>query len=184
MLSRITIAAVLVWLVAGTPIAEAQELAGSFDQLRVLVKRGDTVTLTDAAGREVTGKVVDLSSAALALQVADTRQEFPAADVSTIRQRRQDSLENGAKWGFATGLGLGLLGGLSVAAGHAEIGVGTAAIIALFYGGLGAGVGVGLDAMVKGNQVIYAKARSSASSITVAPVVSRGRRAIQVSIGF
>ena len=184
MLSRVTIAAVLVWLAAGTPIAEAQELAGSFDQLRVLVKRGDTVTLTDAAGHEVTGSVLDLSPTALAIMVAGTRQEFPAADVSTIKQRRQDSLENGAKWGFATGLGLGLLGGLSVAAGHSEIGVGTAAIIALFYGGLGAGVGVGLDAMVKGNQVIYANGRSSASRFTVAPVVTRRGRAVQVSIGF
>lgn len=183
MSGRVAIAVVLTWL-AATPAARAQELAGTFDQLRVLVARGDTVTLTDTAGREVTGTVVNLSAAALALRIGNRQQEFPAGEVDTIRQRRQDSLENGAKAGFATGFVLGLISGLTVAAAHDEVGVGTAVIIATFYGGLGAGIGVGLDAMVKGNQVIYAKAATSASSVTVAPVVSRGRRAIQVSIGF
>jgi hypothetical protein len=59
-------------LFAGTATAaDAQEIAGSFDQLRVLVKPGDTVTLTDSTGNETRGKILTLSSTSLALSVGD-----------------------------------------------------------------------------------------------------------------
>lgn len=183
MSGRIAVAVVLVSL-AAAPLAGAQELAGSFDQLRVLVKRGDTITLTDTTGREVTGRIVDLSPAALAVLVGKERHDFPAGAVSTISQRREDSLGNGAKVGFATGFVLGLIGGLSVASTHDEVGAGTATVVALFYGGLGAGIGVGLDAMVKTTQVIYAKTGGAAPSIALAPLVTPARKGLAVSVRF
>ena len=77
----------------------SQELAGSFDQLRVLVKAGDTVRVTDSAGEEVRGTLTDLSSSSLALRVGGTRRTFLETDITAIHQRRNDSLANGAKWG-------------------------------------------------------------------------------------
>ena len=56
-------------LVASAPMVEAQEIASSFDQLRVLLKRGDSVTVTDRSGREITGRIADLSFSSLVLLV-------------------------------------------------------------------------------------------------------------------
>lgn len=58
-------AAVLMILTAGTPSGEAQELAGSFDRLRVLVKVGDRVRITDTARREMSGTIADLGTPVL-----------------------------------------------------------------------------------------------------------------------
>jgi hypothetical protein len=84
----------------------AQELAGSFDQLRVLVKPGDTVRVTDSRGQEVRGSIANLSPSSLALQAGEGRRTFLETDIAAIHQRRNDSLANGAKWGFAVGAGL------------------------------------------------------------------------------
>ena len=58
--SRLTPAILILVVVATT--GEAQELASSFGQLRVLVKPGDQVSLTDRAGQEVRGRIAELSS--------------------------------------------------------------------------------------------------------------------------
>src|SRR5689334_24834835 len=110
--SRLMCFALLITLPA---VAGAQELAGSFDQLRVLVKAGDTVRVTDSAGEEVRGTLTDLSSSSLALRVGGTRRTFLETDITAIHQRRNDSLANGAKWGFVVGASLGVLGGIAIA---------------------------------------------------------------------
>ena len=51
MLTRVFLASLLLSLFVAD--GEAQELAGSFEQLRVLVKKGDTVSVVDRAGKEV-----------------------------------------------------------------------------------------------------------------------------------
>lgn len=156
--------AVVVLVFGAASSAAGQEIAGSFDQLRVLVKTGDRLRITDSAGREVTGTLAELRTSSLALVVEGARRDLGQDEISTIRQRRSDSLANGAKWGFAVGAGIGLLGGLALASGDGS----SAAIIpvvSLLYGGIGAGIGVGVDAMMSAEQVIYAK--RSALLITV-----------------
>ena len=136
---------------------QAQELAGSFDQLRVLVKTGDTVRVTDTSGEEVRGAIVGLSSSSLALRVAGAQRTFLEGDIAAIHQRRNDSLANGARWGFAVGAALGVLGGITIASEY-EGSSGTALIpmLALVYGGIGAGAGAGIDAMHSSQRVIFA----------------------------
>jgi hypothetical protein len=53
----------------------------------------------------------------------------------------------------------------------------------LIYGGLGAGVGAGVDALVQGNQVIYFKPATSAK-VTVSPLVTSDRKGLFLSFGF
>ena len=165
--------------------ADAQEVAGSFDQLRVLVKPGDTITVTDDAGRETTGRIGELSSSSLALLVGDQRRDLQASDINTIRQRRSDPLANGAKWGFGIGATLGLLAGVGLASAYDE-GDDSAFIVfgALIYGGLGAGIGAGVDAMISGNQVIYARRAASSARLTVRPLLARQRQGAMLAIGF
>ena len=94
--TRVACAAVLLTLcVTG---AGAQQLAGSFEQLRVLVKPGETVRVTNRAGQEVRGTLAELSSSSLEIIVSGTRRHFVESDIDVIRTRRADSLANGAKW--------------------------------------------------------------------------------------
>jgi hypothetical protein len=153
-----TVTIVLMLLHTCVVAAAAQEVAGSFDQLRVLVKPGDRITVTDDAGRQTTGRLAELSASSLALVVGDERRDLQATDISTILQRRPDSLANGTKWGFGIGAAFGFLAGLGLANAYDEAhDSALMAVGALIYGGLGAGIGAGLDAMIAGNQVIYAR---------------------------
>ena len=61
-------------LTAAVPQVEAQELASWFDQLLVLVKPGDTVSVTDGTGRETGGTISALSSSSLELTVDGSRR--------------------------------------------------------------------------------------------------------------
>ena len=168
-------------LAAATVSAAEAQVAGSFDQLQLLVGPEDRVTVTDSTGQELTGSIASLSPASLTLLVEGSPRVFDEADVGDIRQRRPDSLKNGAIHGLSIGAILG-----AVAIGVAYQGEGTGAAIgmgALIYGGIGAGIGAGVDALIEGRRVIY-RSSGSARRLTVAPLVSRGRRGVAVSLGF
>jgi hypothetical protein len=133
-------------------------IAASFEQLQVLVKPGNIVTVTDAAGSEVSGRIEGLTPSVLSLGLGGARRDFNEADVTAIRQRRADSLANGAWWGFGVGAGLAGLVLVAFAAcdicdGEVEPGVAAAAVG--LYGAMGAGIGVGVDALIRRQQVIY-----------------------------
>jgi hypothetical protein len=128
-----------------------------------------------------------MSASTLALLVNGERREFLAQEISTIGQRRDDSLANGAKIGFTIGAGLGLLAGVQVASMFDGIGAGHITAVSLLYGALGTGIGVGLDALVTREQVIYAARPPAAAapiSIRIRPVFTGERRGLALSIGF
>jgi hypothetical protein len=162
--------------------AEAQGIATSFDQLRLLVRPGDTVSVTDTTGREVTGRIVVLSSSSLALMIDRTRRDLTEPDVTTIRQRRNDSLANGAAWGL--GIGAGLTGALIAASGGVDGEYGWAVLAIAAYGAIGAGVGVGVDAMITSRQVIYERPARPSAALTISPVLTGARKGISVSMRF
>jgi hypothetical protein len=165
-------------MVAAASVADAQGIASSYEQLRLLVRPGDTVSIVDVNGQEATGKILDLASSSLALQVKGARVEVLERDVRTIRQRRGDSLGNGALWGLGTGASIGFLAGSQFGS------AGFGAIVAMFYGGIGAGVGVGIDAMITGRQVIYARPGVSSARVRVSPLLTRDRHGAQLSVRF
>jgi hypothetical protein len=162
---------------------EAQTLAGSFEQLQVLVKPGDTISVTDSTGRDVQGKVISVSPSSLALLTAGARRDLSEREVKTILQRRPDPLANGTKWGLAIGAGVGFAAAIALASGDGHAYAPMMIGATLIYGGLGAGVGAGLDALVQGNQVIYFKPASSAR-VTVSPLVTSDRKGVFLSLGF
>ena len=169
-------------LTAAAPMAEAQGVASSFEQLRVLVRPGDTVSVTDTTGREITGTIADLSSSSVALLVAGSRRDLLESEVRTIRQRRPDSLANGALWGLAIGAGTAL----SIMLIPIEDGVsyGVQVLPLAMFAGAGAGIGVGVDAMIAGRQVIYAKPAGSSPRVRVSPLLTREHKGLLVSLGF
>ena len=167
---------------AGSQPAAAQGIAGSFEQLQLLVRPGDTVTLTDTSGREATGKIADLSSSMLVLMENGSRRELSEGEVSTIRQRHGDSLGNGALWGLAIG-GVVAAGLVASFWEHGDSAGGAAAMIAV-YGGLGAGIGVGVDALITRRHVIYQRRSASAVEVGIAPVWTAQRKGALFSVRF
>ena len=104
----IAVAAALV-VIVGDGFAAAQEPVKSFDQLYTRLKVGDTIWVTDAQGREVQGRVAELTPASLTLDREAAGRAFAAADVWAVRRRVDDSVLTGALIGFGTGLALGAL---------------------------------------------------------------------------
>jgi hypothetical protein len=149
-LRRVVLTGVVTVVAVGS--ARAQEPAGTIEQLRVLVKRGDTVSVTDRAGHELKGSIVELSSQSIRLRTSIHEQEVFESEIRTIRQRKDDSLADGARKGFAVGALLGLIGGAFVSE---YAGFSAYPLLIGFYGGIGAGIGTGIDAMVTHNQTIY-----------------------------
>jgi hypothetical protein len=163
---------------------QAQELAGSFDQLRVLVKTGDKVRVTDSRGQDVRGSIADVSSSSLALTVGGTRRTFLEADIAAVHQRRNDSLANGARWGFVVGAGLGLLAGITIATEYdGSSGTALIPILGFAYGGIGAGAGAGVDAMHSSERAIYAR-RGAASKMSLRPILTADRKGVLASLAF
>lgn len=172
----------LLILSAAAP-GQAQELATSLEQLRVLVRPGDRVRVTDTSGHEMKARVDRLSSSSISLLVGGGTRTLEEGDVVTIRQRKDDRLSNGARNGFIGGAAFGLLVGLAAR----EYGGngGFVAAAALAYGSIGAGVGVGIDAMITRDRIIYdGRAGRSSSNIRVAPFVTPERKGVALSVGF
>ena len=143
------------WPAAGHAQTDARAgVAASFEQLQVLVSPGTTVTLTDAGGSQVSGRIDSLTPSVLSLDVNDARRDFNEADVTTIRQRRGDSLANGAWWGFGVGVGVAALAMASCWDCFSDEPAWIGAAFTM-YGALGTGFGVGIDALVRRQQVIF-----------------------------
>jgi hypothetical protein len=149
-----------------------------------VVRKGQTVEVIDDEGREITGKVSLVSQAALHLVRDGTATEIAFARITQIA-RPTDSLANGALIGLAAGAAFGVLG--------ATVGTddcddyfapcfeGPRYVIgsALIFGGIGAGIGVGIDALIRRNRVVY---RRDGPTAHVVPVVGRGAKAVVVSL--
>ncbi len=163
-------------LAATASLAEAQR-ASSFMQLPLLVGPGDTVTVTDRTGREMKGTIAALSPSTLALLADGIRHDLTDADVAFIRQRRPDSLADGARRGFIVGVLIGAVGASASGAG------GFIPVAALGQGIMGLGVGVAVDAMISSRKTIYDGPRP-ARRLAVSPLLSREGRGVLLSVGF
>jgi hypothetical protein len=105
---KLPTAAMLLSLAVWPASTYAQADAGvatSFEQLQALVRTGNKVTVTDANGSQVAGRIDSLSSSALSGVVNGTRLDFSEMDVATIHQRRRDSIADGALRGLGAGAG-------------------------------------------------------------------------------
>jgi hypothetical protein len=160
--------------------AEAQQIAGTFDQLRVLVRPGDTLTVTDSTGQRVRGRLTELSASSLRLDVSGGLRQFQDSDVDTIEKRGADSLKNGALTGMAISGGFAVLGMAMTGVASEEPGVVVAAT--LLYCGIGAGIGAGIDALIEGRHVIYASSNSASTRLAIAPILSRSRKGVLLSL--
>jgi hypothetical protein len=160
-------------------VAASQEPAESFDQLKTRVKVGDTIWVTDAQGREIKGKIRELTPASLTLDRGAAGRNFAAADVGRVRLRVDDSLLTGTLIGLGTGL----------AAGAAMLGQGdedptSGGIVgaALLFGGVGAAVGAGIDGLIHGKRDVYRAGPTA--RLSLAPLITPREKGVAVSFAF
>ena len=160
--------------------APSETPTAAFHELPLLLSLGDRMTVTDDTGRELQGELIDLSPSALSVLVDDTRYDLQETDIAAVRQRRPDSLKDGALWGFMAGAAI--ISGLMLSSGCSFHPTGVLAAIGV-YGGLGAGIGAGVDSAHVGSRVVY-DTRGSSRRVSVAPLISRDRQGVAVSLGF
>ena len=180
---KIAVVLAVISLLLAVAFAAAQEPVRDFSQLNTRLRPGDTIWVTDAQGREVKGQILSLAPDQLTLEGG--ARAFAGPDVKAITVRRHDSLGNGAL------IGLGIGGGLTAVACLASAEEGDApwcAAAALVYGGLGAGIGVGIDALMPGKKIIAYRAPGSGGApharLSIAPVVTRQSKGLAVSFAF
>jgi hypothetical protein len=181
---KIAIVLAVLSLLAAFALAAAQEPVRDFGQLNTRLRPGDTIWVTDAQGREVKGRIAALGGDALTLEGGGGRS-FGSADVTTIELRRNDSLGNGALIGLGVGAGLSLAACLAEMEGSDQ---GWCAVAAAFYGGVGAGIGVGIDALIPGKkQVVYRAPGSSGAphaQLSLAPFITPRAKGVALAFAF
>jgi hypothetical protein len=109
MIRPTAVVAVVAALFLAPASAAAQEPVSSFDRLNTRVSVGDKVTVTDAEGRQVTGRIGTLKDASISIVGIDTTT-LPADRVRLV-ERRSKSVGRAALWGA----GLGALAGAGLA---------------------------------------------------------------------
>ena len=171
-------------LVLGASTARAQDVvAGSFDELRLAARLGDTMTVTEASGATVTGKLAALSPSALTLLVRGSRRDLAEGDIQIIARHGHGDLARGARLGFAIGAGFGLVTSLYWSAECARCGSLIPAFT-LTYASLGAGLGVGFAAITPTRPVIYSSSGVVRRRVAVSPMAAPGRLGAALSVAF
>ena len=133
---------------------------------------GEEVIVTQSAsGQELRGFLVDLTPTTLAMLVGGQRVDVPLDRVLRI-EGRNDSVKDGAAYGAAVG------GGLTALACLQALDARVCVPAAVFYAGLGALAGAGVDALHKGRTTIYSK--PAAVSLAVAPAPKGARAQLRI----
>jgi len=161
--------------------AGAQQVVSSLEELKILGNTNSKVTVTDRNGREFRGTVDDASEPLLSLRIAGSIHRFAAADVRSVRVRKEDPLVDGALIGAAVGGGVTSLMFLDNECRDDPVCYAAVAV----YAGIGALAGLGIDALIHRSIVVYAALAPSAQRAgTVAPFVARWHRGVRLTIAW
>jgi len=141
---------------------------------------GATVWITDAGGAEQKMRIVGLSGDTITATVGEAVRRIRTTEVKRVRARHSDSFINGALIGagaaIATGLGMCTL---TEPWENCRDDVGPM----LGIGALGAGIGIGIDALIRGRTTLYEAPRGS-TRLEVTPLVTRRAAGLRISVSF
>jgi hypothetical protein len=167
------------------PVA-GQTVAASFDELRLKVKAGDTVYVTDVSGKpEQKGQILELSASSLAVSIDGVRRDLVEANVKRIRQRLPDSKKNGALIGFLIGAAGSVAGAKTLESPPGSCSGGCVTANVLYGGGIGGLVGLGIDALIQGRKNVYVSGASrSSQQVVVRPFVTFEAKGLNISFRF
>lgn len=167
---------------AAAPVARSER-----EEIRGLVKVGQKVAITDDGGRRLEGCIQVLGPDRL--RVASQRSVTELEYERIVRiDRPHDGLGNGALVGFSAGAVLGLALVVDEETSECEPGFlscgdphpAAYALVPGIIGGLGAAIGVGVDALIRRDPGIYR--RGSGAVVRVIPTVGRGAAGATVQV--
>ena len=166
-----------------TPAVKSAEAETA--EIRRRLKDGQKIVIVDDAGRKFEGQVAELKGDALTLRVGRERTDVRYERIVRI-ERPHDGLGNGALIGLGLGAGLGLLGGLAAAGDDSGWGSPDAGDVALFgtavLGGIGAAIGLGLDAAIRREGTLYR--RQAAARVSLSPALGSSRRGVVIIVSW
>ena len=79
--------ALMLLAMSSASLAGAQTVPSSFKDMQFLVKPGDRVTVVDASGAKMTGRISELDAFTLSIASATGPRRFTQDDVVGVRQR-------------------------------------------------------------------------------------------------
>jgi len=135
---------------------------------------GRTVIVVDDREQQTRGRVVRLTPDELTVRVNGTSQSFATSRVARVFLAG-DSLKNGALIGLVTGAVIGAAAGTQSTCGDFWTGVrpcsgsekaGQALAAGAVFGGLGAALGAGIDAMIPGRTLVYQRTQHTSGATT------------------
>ena len=176
--------------------ANGQVVATSFEELRPLVKAGDTIYVTEANGRKVRARLGELTQSSLELLVRKTgpdgRETFVPLSLLAERDVRQIQVDRGDSLLNGTLIGLAVVGGPWLLACNPATdwcyyndGANLYRGLALITSGIAAGIGALIDAGIRERVLVYYQAPGQRTSgVQVSPFVSKSAAGLQVSLHF
>jgi len=170
------------WLVAALMLVPTGALAQD-GNLPLLLQPGDDVYVTDTSGDESRVRVTAVSPLSLTVRNGNQPRVLMSNDIREIKRTRRDPVTNGLAIGILSGFGSSALYLLAVCQEGVDCsGIGTLTIAGAT--GLGAAIGVTIDALVPKRETIYRNPAAGLRSLSVAPVVTAERKAVVVKLAF
>ena len=161
------------------------------DDIRGRVKVRQKVVVTEAQGRELTGRVIQMTDTVLTVQQKGSSVDVSYSDIVSI-DRPKDRLGNGALFGLAVGAALGAALGTSDGSPDSDspfCGMGflddcgkhNVAAAVLATGAVGTLIGVSVDALIRHDRHLY---RRSTTQLRIAPAFSRRGAGALVAVSW
>jgi hypothetical protein len=173
--------ALLILFSASTGSAvSAQTRQGPQPNLETTLTPGMTAWITDSGGREEKTRIVGVAGGIVTTTAGDDIRRLRTMDVMRVRVRHSDPVINGALIGAGAAVASGLfLCRLTEPWENCRDDVGPI----LRIGAIGAGVGIGIDALIRGRRTIYEAAPGSIG-LYAAPIVARHAAGLRFSLSF
>jgi hypothetical protein len=177
--TRALILLIVVCSAAAGSVVSAQTPPGAQPNLETTLQPGMTVWITQSGGREKKARVVGVSGDVVTTSAGGDMQRLRTTDIIRVRARRSDTVINGALIGAAGAVASGLF--LCRLTEPWEICRDPGPILRI--GAVGAGLGIGMDALIRGRRTIY-EAPPSTLRLRVAPTMAGRSTGVQVSFSF
>jgi hypothetical protein len=174
------IALLVVFLVAAGSRAAAQTPGASGPDLRPTLAPGLTAWITDSSGREEKTRIVGVTRDVVTAAVGDEVRRVNTANIVRVTARRSDSVLDGALIGAGVAIASGLfLCTLTEPWENCRDDVGPTVRI----GALGAGIGIGIDALIRGRKTVF-EAPRNARGMRAVPLLAVRGGGLLVSMSF
>ena len=157
----------------------AQTVVRDDATLETTLRAGMTAWITDTTGREEKRQILGVSDGIVTASAGENIRRLRSADITRVQVRHSDSVINGA----LIGAGVGVVSGLFLCRTMEPWEVCNDVGPLLRIGAVGAGIGLGVDALIRGRRTVY-PAPQGALRLQASPMVGRRAAGFQFSVIF